>query len=51
MYVRWNEIVQMIEFITLFLNFQAGPESDHHRFLSGEAACFHFEPYAISFAS
>jgi len=51
MYVRPNKIIQDIEFIIVYFNFQAGYESGHHRCVSGEAACFHFEPYAISCAS
>lgn len=51
MYVRLNKVIQSIEFIIVFFNFQAGYESGHHRCVSGEAACFHFEPYAISGAS
>jgi hypothetical protein len=51
MYGRLNEVIQGIEFITLFTFFKAGYESGHHRCLPGEAACFHFEPYAISCAS
>lgn len=51
MYVRQGKVIQGIEFVILFFCSQAGSESGHHRFLPGEAACFHFEPYAISCAS
>jgi hypothetical protein len=51
MYARLNKVIQGVEFIAMFLAFQAGSESGRHRFLPGEAACFHFEPYAISCAS
>jgi hypothetical protein len=43
--------MQGIEFIVVFFNVQEGHESGHHGSVHGEAACFHFEAYAISCAS
>lgn len=51
MFARQGKIMQGVECIAVFFNFQADYESGHHRFLPGEAACFHFKPYAISCAS
>ena len=51
MYARLNKVIQGIVFIIIFISFQKDYDSGHYRVLPGEAACFHFEPYAISFAS
>ena len=43
--------MQGIEFSAVFFSVQAGNKSVLHGSERGEAACFHFEAYAISLAS
>jgi len=50
-YGKLHKVMQGIEFNIVTLTFRAGDESAHHGSGHGEAACFHFEPYAISCAS
>lgn len=50
-YGKLHKVMQGIEFIAVTFSFRAGDESAHHGSEPGEAACFHFEPYAISCAS
>lgn len=50
-YGKLHKVMQGIEFNVVILTVRAGAESAHHGSEPGEAACFHFEPYAISCAS